>query len=110
MNTNNKSRIFTRFVAGPIAAAGILGNLVILYWCALPRKALNWFFMLIPSLCLIGVAFDGSAVFRAASGGGVLTRSSSLSLARLAALPVLSPSLLRFQRAVRVARVAASIP
>ena len=26
MNSNNKSRIFTRFVAGPIAAAGILGG------------------------------------------------------------------------------------
>jgi hypothetical protein len=26
MNTNNKSRIFTRFVAGPIAAAGIVGG------------------------------------------------------------------------------------
>src|SRR3954452_23927104 len=26
MTTNNKSRIFTRFVAGPIAAAGILGG------------------------------------------------------------------------------------
>jgi hypothetical protein len=26
MNTNNRSRIFTRFVAGPIAAAGILGG------------------------------------------------------------------------------------
>jgi len=75
------------------AAGGILGNLVILYWCAFSRKALNWFFMLIPSLCLIVVVFDGLAVLRAASSGGVLTRSISLSLARLAALLVLSPSL-----------------
>jgi hypothetical protein len=26
MNTNNKSRIFARFVAAPIAAAGVLGG------------------------------------------------------------------------------------
>jgi hypothetical protein len=29
MNANNKSRIFTRFVAGPIAAAGILGGVAL---------------------------------------------------------------------------------
>jgi hypothetical protein len=29
MSTNNKSRIFTRFVAGPIAAAGILGGVAL---------------------------------------------------------------------------------
>lgn len=28
-NTNNKSRIFTRFVAGPLAAAGILGGVAL---------------------------------------------------------------------------------
>ena len=52
------------------------------------------------------VVFDGVTVFRVASGGGRLTRSISLSLARLAALVVLSPALLRFQRAVRLARLA----
>jgi hypothetical protein len=29
MSTNNKSRIFTRFVAGPLAAAGILGGVAL---------------------------------------------------------------------------------
>ena len=80
------------------AAGGILGNLAIVYWCAFPRKALNWFFALIPSLCLIGFLFDGLAVLRAASDGGVLTGSMSLSLARLAVLCLLTPSLLRFRR------------
>jgi len=29
MSTNNKSRIFTRFVAGPLAAASILGGVAL---------------------------------------------------------------------------------
>jgi hypothetical protein len=37
MNTNKKSRIFTRFVAGPIAAAGNLGG-VAMDWPRVPMQ------------------------------------------------------------------------
>jgi hypothetical protein len=94
-------------IARPIGlgvTAGIIGNLVLLFWCLFPQKALNWFFTLIPYICVMSIVFDGFAVFRAVSDRAMLQPSAVLSLARLGLLIFLAPAVLRHQRALSTRR------
>jgi hypothetical protein len=91
-----------RINLGPTLA--IVGNLVVVYWFALPRQALPWFFTLIPYLCAITGIFDGLTVTRAVREGELQSSSAILSIARLAILVLVLPAVLRYQREVSIAR------
>jgi hypothetical protein len=86
------------------AMPGIIGNLVVLYWCVFPQNALNWFFTLIPYLCVMIIVFDGFVVFGAVSERAMLQPSAVLSLARLGVLIFVAPAVVRHQRALSTSR------
>jgi hypothetical protein len=86
-------------VIAPVPA--ILGNLVLLYWSAVPQKAWNWFFTFIPYICGISLVFDSLALYRAWVGQPILTSSVVLIGIRLAVLAFSAPAVVRYQIEVR---------
>ena len=88
------------------SSIGILGNLLVLYWCAFPRTAPNGFFKLLPYICWFTAIFDGFEVYRVFSGAGRTGVVVFGGVANLLLLAFLAAPVLRFQRMFRAAAIA----
>lgn len=85
------------------SSIGILGNVLVLYWCAFLRTAPNSFFTLLPYIWWFTAMFDGFEVYRALSGVARTGVVFFLGVANLLVLPFLAAPVLRFQRMSRAA-------